>query len=135
MAKILILEDDVTLATSWRDTLRLKGHSVQLSWTSSEAIARSEHESFDVCVVDLMLEAPNQRTGDSGQKFLAHLGRASRDTHPGPRVIGVSGFAMQSDPRFARMIFQYFEADAILSKPFGSEELSDLIDELLADPV
>ena len=75
MARILILEDNIQTAKSWRAALHGANHKVTLSYTSSEAIAHAGYEAFDVFVVDLRISINLSGVRDSGVKLLGHLNR------------------------------------------------------------
>lgn len=55
VARILLVEDDETLALSIRDNLQLEGHGV--SWVDSgpKALVLADEENFDLIVLDVML--------------------------------------------------------------------------------
>ena len=123
MAKILILEDDYDAAQSWRQALLRVGHSVTLSYTSSEAVAHCEHEVFDIFIVDIRIAIEVESVKDSGIKLLAYLNKALPRGEVSKRVIGVSGLMIDQDDALARQSFHMFEVEQFLPKPFQPKSL------------
>ena len=55
MSKILIIEDEETIANLERDYLELSGFEVELESNGTEGLKRALSESFDMYILDLML--------------------------------------------------------------------------------
>lgn len=53
--RILLIEDDLSLATSLQKVLRAEGYAVELASRGDDGLARAEHENFDVVITDLKL--------------------------------------------------------------------------------
>jgi len=55
MAKILIVEDEPTIALGLKNDLKLEGHSVEVAGDGETASNRARQEAFDLILLDLML--------------------------------------------------------------------------------
>ncbi len=55
MSRILIIEDEVSIADLERDYLELSGFEVEIENTGDEGLARALAEEFDLIILDLML--------------------------------------------------------------------------------
>jgi len=109
--RILVVEDEETLAFGIRDALEHAGHEVALAHDGDRAleIAQSEDGNFDLIVLDLMLP------GQSGIDVLKKL-RANKHT---VRVLVLTALADEED------LVRGFEAgaDDYMKKPFSPREL------------
>lgn len=54
-SRILIVEDEPAIALGLEDDLSLEGYDVTVVGNGLEAIERSEYESFDLVLLDVML--------------------------------------------------------------------------------
>ena len=130
---ILILEDNIQTAKSWRAALHGANHKVTLSYTSSEAIAHAGYEAFDVFVVDLRISINLSGVRDSGVKLLGHLNRELPEGDLPRRVIGVSGLKVEGSDAPARQAFQMFDVRYFMPKPFEPSALLETVDRVLAE--
>ncbi|MDO7785922.1 response regulator transcription factor [Desulforamulus aquiferis] len=55
MAKILIIEDDISIAELERDYLEINGFSIEVENSGTKGIERALKEDFDLLILDLML--------------------------------------------------------------------------------
>lgn len=55
MSRILIIEDEITIAELEKDYLELSGFEVEIESTGDAGLARALRESFDLFILDLML--------------------------------------------------------------------------------
>ena len=55
MAKILIVEDEISIAELERDYLELSGFEVEIETTGESGLEKALHEEFDLIILDLML--------------------------------------------------------------------------------
>jgi len=132
MAQILILEDNHILADSWRQELQVSGHQVETSYSSSEAIALADARSFDLFIVDLVIENHDPMKPDSGRRFLRHLRSLDgADVAPAP-VLGVSGLMPMGEEKAARSSFKVFGVEQVLMKPFAPQDLALAVEDVLA---
>jgi DNA-binding response OmpR family regulator len=53
--RILIIEDEVTIAELQRDYLAIDGYDVQIEKTGDGGLAKAKKEAFDLIILDLML--------------------------------------------------------------------------------
>lgn len=132
MASILILEDDYELAAEWRSALRAHGHEVDISYTSSEAIALADGVAYDIFIVDLIISPEDVPIKDSGRNFLIHLNEKAAGRRAPPTVIGVSGFRPGNSSDIARSVFYTYRVRDVLMKPFAAADLVGQVDKLLA---
>ena len=57
--KILIIEDDTSLAWSLKHVLQVEGYTVETAFNVDDGFARARDNVFDVVVTDLQLPSPN----------------------------------------------------------------------------
>jgi DNA-binding response OmpR family regulator len=109
MARILLVEDDVTLAESLRSYLEYNGHHVTTAYSFNEAVDQLERRRFDIYVIDV-----NLGDGD-GIELLEYLRDFEDDT---PTLI----ISALTD---LKTIARGFDAGAedYLKKPFDPQEL------------
>ena len=107
--KILVVEDEETLAFGLRDALVHSGYTVEVAHDGRDAMDVLRRDSFDLVVLDLMLPGMN------GLDILRTLRDESRDV----RVIILSALADEKD------VLTGFElgADDYVPKPFSPREL------------
>ncbi|QGQ95494.1 DNA-binding response regulator [Paenibacillus psychroresistens] len=55
MSKILIIEDELSIAELERDYLEINGYSVDMEHSGDKGLARALNESYDLIILDLML--------------------------------------------------------------------------------
>lgn len=55
MSRILIVEDELSIAELERDYLEINGYSVEMEHSGDKGLARALNESFDLIILDLML--------------------------------------------------------------------------------
>jgi CheY-like chemotaxis protein len=115
MAMILVIDDDPMMLELYREILTRVGHEVVIAENGAQGLARTDRHP-DLIVVDLMMPNVN------GYDFVKQL--RSKDGHPKTPVIAASGLSTGEWALRAG-------ADRFLAKPFRSNELIALIDELL----
>jgi DNA-binding NtrC family response regulator len=111
-AKVLVVDDDVSMRTSIGLLLERHGFDVTLAPNVPEALEVLKAERFDVLLTDLQMPGP----GD-GMTVI----QAARESKPSPVTLLMSG---QPHPD-AEMIA--LATDEILRKPFPMGSLVDLI--------
>jgi len=120
MARLLIIEDGVALASLLVSATSERGHLTSAFHAGSPGLQAASEERFDLAVVDLLL--PDLR----GAEVLERL-----------RSLGVPTIAMSGvfkGDRFARDAVERHGARAFFEKPFALERLLDAIDaEVLRD--
>jgi len=116
-SRILVVEDESTLATTLRDRLRKRGFSVTVAQDGTAGLDLAMREKFDLIVLDLMLPGENglavcQKLRQSGWNTPVLMLTARRQTTD--KVVGLQA-----------------GADDYLTKPFQMAELLARIDALL----
>ncbi len=115
--KILLVEDDESLAASLRRALEVTGYAVQAADGADQGLATVQKEDFDVVVTDL------QMPGSSGLKVLETL----HTTRPRLPVILMTAHHTAEVAITATMLGAY----EYLVKPFKTPELLDLVEKAL----
>ncbi len=107
--KILVVEDEQTLAFGVRDALLHAGYEVEVAHDGDGALGAARRGDFDLIVLDLMLP------GKNGLEVL----RTLRDERKDVRVIILSAMSDERD------VLKGFElgADDYVPKPFSPREL------------
>ena len=115
--RILLVEDDETLAKIVERNLVTRGHSVVVVGTAEQALSRIVEDQPDIVLLDIML--PDR----SGWDVLRRL----QTYHISPQVIVIS--AVRVSPERLRE----FKPLAYLPKPFPLEALLRVIDRASGD--
>jgi len=131
VAHILILDDDFEQATAWRDALVMHGHTVDVCYSSSEAIVYARTTAYDIYIADLMMQS-HAKNNDSGRFLLKYLRETKDLAEVGACAIGVSGLDTHNNAATAQMLFVAFGVYDFLPKPFTPNELVDLVNKKLA---
>ena len=118
MARILVIDDDPMMRELYREILAGAGHEISITENGTQALARIDdhRDQPDLIVVDLMM--PNL----NGYEFVKRLRLVDR--HAKTPVIAASNLSTGEWALHAG-------ADRFLAKPFRSQELIALINELL----
>ena len=130
MARILILEDEISLSSYWRRLLEEHGHQVVCCSTAPKALEEASSTDFDLIVADMMLKEQNRYANSGGLTLLSK--RVTGDLPPIP-IIGVSGHKPQAKllPMSALEIAKTMGVDLALYKPIAPDTLLGAIDKLL----
>jgi CheY-like chemotaxis protein len=118
-ASILICDDEPSLRELMRVSLG-PGYEFHEAEDGAEAIELAERERPDLVLLDVMMP------GRSGLDVVAHI-RGTPELAPTP-IIVISAFSSGADRSAALEL----GATAFLAKPFDPDELSALVEELLA---
>lgn len=128
MAKILIIEDDDSVATALRDLLRAEGFGVDMATDPAEGLANAQSKSYNVVVTDL------QMPGMSGLEIIEQLQRARphlpvilitayHTTETAIRAIKLGAFDYVLKPidpsEFLRILKRALESTRLVAKPLG----------------
>jgi len=118
--RILVVEDEPTVASLVADVLREEGHHVETLLDSVEALERLNREDFDLLICDLKMPKLDGRA--LYEDALRH-GRTSRD-----RVLFITGDTLR--PR----TLDFVERNALpyLAKPFLVDELTRTVRNVLS---
>ena len=114
MAKILCVDDEISVVNLKRAILESAGHNVTASTSAQDAIQKLEHNSYDAVVTDW-------RLGDANGRAVVQAAKS----HTSMPVVVVSGYVAEA--------FQAAEplADLYLEKPVNPEELVIIVNEVL----
>jgi two-component system response regulator ResD len=80
-SRILVVEDDIRLATTLERVLTTEGHQVELAGDGLEALRRAREQPFDLFVLDIMLPSLDALPFD-------RLGLAAAQAARGVRIEG-----------------------------------------------
>ncbi|WPB55936.1 response regulator [Xylophilus sp. GOD-11R] len=118
-ASVLVVEDDEAVRQLVVELLLAHGLQVTQASTGTEGMHRLAGEQrFDLLLTDVGLPGPNGR----------QLADYAQETHPGIRVVLMTGYAEQASMR-SHFLGQTME---LLVKPFGTEQLLAKVDHALA---
>jgi DNA-binding response OmpR family regulator len=109
MARILVVEDEPTLALGLEDDLKLEGYEVEVVRDGEMASRRARERSFDLIILDVML--PHK----DGFEVCRELRRAGLRTP----VILLTARTQESD----KVLGLELGADDYVTKPFSPREL------------
>lgn len=119
MARILIIDDDVSITRMLADYLETRGHTVASAYNGAQGIQYVDLRRPDAIVLDLMLP------GITGVEVAKRL-RRDPDTRDIP-ILTVTGVEGPDD------LAEILMVDAVISKPFSLEtieaELARLLDQ------
>lgn len=119
MKRVLIMEDNVSLAMEWRDVFALNKYSVTLAHNGDEAVEYLDLETYDLVVTDLFVKG-----GRGGLHVIVKLRRMGLKAPP---VIAVTGATASAVRETETNIFleqaKSLGASAAIQKPFGTAEL------------
>ncbi|GEM_PF-1644461 len=118
MAKILIVEDNVDLAETYRDFLEFAGHVVTLVYNGTEAIEYLIRRRLvpDVIILDMQLP------GDSGVVVLGLIRGM-------PRLVRAKVIIASGHTDISQWAIKQWGADLFLQKPISLEVLKRTIDD------
>ncbi|MCC6318473.1 MAG: response regulator transcription factor [Gemmatimonadaceae bacterium] len=117
MSRILIVEDNESLARGLRSNLEFEGHEVDVAATATDGLHRARAGGHDLIILDLMLP-----DGD-GYRVLRALREAGQETP----VLILSALGEEAD----KVRGFRFGADDYVAKPFGLLELIARVEALL----
>lgn len=123
MASLLLIDDDEIIREMTFEILELGGHNVATASSGSDGLELFSHGHFDLIITDIVMP------GVEGLELIGHLRKAS----PSTRIIAISGGSRFSESLYLPAA-KKFGALRTLSKPFGPEELLNLVDEVMAEP-
>jgi CheY-like chemotaxis protein len=127
MKRVLIMEDNMSLAFDWKDAFELNNFEVTLAYKGEEASAHLEHTQFDIVVTDMFVS--------KGKGGLHVIGKLATMGEKAPPVIAVTG--AKSEMYTTKKTNHFLEqarrlgASTSLEKPFTPVELVLLANKLL----
>jgi CheY-like chemotaxis protein len=112
--RVLAVDDDPALARLVGLMLTPRGHTVVMTTSGEEALARLAQEPFDIVISDLSMG-----DGMNGWELAQHV----RDRSPWLRFALVTGWGAGLDPAKAREL----NIEAIIAKPYRVSALDTLL--------
>lgn len=109
MAKILVVEDEPTIALGLKNDLKLEGYSVEVAGDGETALRRAGREAFDLILLDLMLP---RKDGLAVCRELRHAGIRTP-------IIMLTAKAQEAE----KVLGLELGADDYVTKPFSPLEL------------
>jgi CheY-like chemotaxis protein len=119
MASILVIDDDARIRMLLRRVLEKEGHSVEEAGNGALGCERQREAGFDLIITDIVM--PDQE----GVETI----RLLRREFPRLPIVAISGGGGQGIDYLA--MAKRMGADRILAKPFGNQEVSAAVAELL----
>lgn len=114
--RILIVDDEVAVASLLADAIQIQGHATTVVYGGPEALERLNAEPYDAVFLDVLM--PEM----SGVEVLRRL----RETHPTLPVVIITGHAREHELEEARRL----GVAAIIEKPFILNNLSAALSSL-----
>ncbi len=135
MAKILLMEDDVSLAEVLCEVLAAAKHDVTSCVSASEALDHIFNEKFDLLITDIIVRKERKTVPDGGISLISRLrGALNWNLAPWMRempIIAISGAVRYQGMADILKISRDLGADITLAKPTDMNELLRSIDVLL----
>lgn len=142
MAHILIMEDDLDQAKTWRNVLRVEGHEVVLTTGAQAAMTHLTDARFDLAIVDMFIKRGDRYLPDGGVRLISWLrgprlkvdmqengARALMDIP----ILAISGGAYVRGGHDPLRLARDQGADMWLRKPVEREEFLAAVNRLLLD--
>ncbi len=124
MARILIIEDEMSIRMLAADVLRLGGHEVAEAPNGIEGLAMAAQWPIDLVITDIIMPMKD------GIETIMVLRRA----YPNLPVIAISGGGRFSSYDHLNLA-QKLGARAVLTKPFDGRSLLNTVANVLGQPV
>lgn len=122
MASVLIIDDDTSIRRVVRAALERAGHRVAEAGNGAEGMQRYRIAPADLVITDVFM--PDQ----DGIETIQQL----REEFPAARILAISGGSVAGTSGTLRDAL-LLGADATLAKPFTIEQLTRIIDGMLAE--
>ena len=118
---ILVVDDDASFRGMLQSMLERQHHAVVVAQDGSEAMKRFREQPPDLVITDLIM--PDKE----GLETIREIRRGNADI----RIIAMSGGGRVSPATYLSIALD-MGADAVLAKPFSSQQLLDAIEAALA---
>lgn len=134
MARILMLEDEVDLASVVVDSLRAQDHAVTVVATVAEARSALAAQCFDALILDMFIRDPasGALAAQGGLSVINAVRRPHPEqplaTPPNVRIVCVSGAMLRVGSDTVLRVSESLGADAVLDKPFSPRALFAALD-------
>lgn len=120
MSRVLVIDDDKFVRMSIRAVLEGAGHDVSEAGDADTGIALQRAEPFDALIVDLIM--PEKE----GLEAIREL----KQDYPDLPILAISGGGEIVKKNFVQ-VAHLFGAAATLEKPFGGEDLLDMLNAVM----
>lgn len=120
MPQILIIDDDVQIRLLIRRILENEGHGVLEAADGKKGIMLLKNNNIDLVITDIIM--PEKE----GLETIIDI----RHDFPETKIVAISGGGKTGLPNFLPAA-KKFGAHRILSKPFGKNEILDVVNDLL----
>jgi CheY-like chemotaxis protein len=124
MASILLIDDDNQVRMVLEGFLNHDGHQVHSAASGKEARALLDGKSFDLVLTDIVM--PEQ----DGFEVIMHL--IAQPVRP--RIVAISGGTPSLPHQQLLSMASRMPIEQVLSKPISYEQLSRVVNEVLAAP-
>lgn len=135
MAKILLMEDDESLATVLSEVLSAEGHEITTCTSATDAFAHISAAKFDLLITDIIVLKDNKSVPDGGISLISRLrGALSWNLEPWMKempIIAISGAIHNQGMADLLNISRDLGADITLGKPTDTKDLLNAINLLL----
>tara|TARA_Y100000815_G_C13217909_1_gene453161 strand:+ start:126 stop:545 length:420 start_codon:yes stop_codon:yes gene_type:complete len=135
--RILILEDDTEFSELLQMDLEGSGHQVDLCETGTEAFDKLEDAPYDLLIADIYIWREGSVRTDGGLLVTGRMSalRLSDKTDPraAMKIIVMSGAVSRPGQSHILEVAATMGADAVLAKPFSSDDLHRTINRLMPD--
>lgn len=123
VAQILVIEDDDLVRSVVRQMLELMGHRVKEASDGRNALRLDDRDPSDVVLTDIYMP------GMEGMETIREL----RRRRPDAKVIAMSGGGGGMAACESLKVAQLLGANQTLHKPFGRDQLQDVLHHVLED--
>lgn len=120
MARILVVDDEELVRLTLRQMLEAGGHDVIEAANGKQGVALEAEHAVDLVVTDIIM--PEQE----GIETIVQL----RRKNPSLKIVAISGGGRMKNMDFLK-IAANVGADATLTKPFSTQELTEVVDRCL----
>jgi CheY-like chemotaxis protein len=120
MAKILLIEDDNSMALLYKTAIEVEGHSVEIANDGQDGLARATDSKFDLIILDIVL--PNMSGLDILGKIMTHP--SAKDS----KVVMLTNYGQQENIKKA---YDLGAVDVLLKYRMTPTEAANKVKELV----
>jgi len=135
LPRILILEDDLDFAGLLKMDLEDAGYHVEVETSGEAALKRLSSEDFDLVITDIHIWKEGRPSPDGGLLLTGRLRNfpalQAEGRLVGLPIIAISGAVARPGQSQILNAAKSVGADAVLAKPFDSDEMRALVSQLL----
>lgn len=131
---VLVLEDDMELASNFSEYLTVAGFEVTVAKSGTDALELAARERFDVAVVDMFIRQAGQVVPDGGLSLIFKLrNSAGLRTPKNVPVLAISGSALTRTEQSPLHMAMTVGATSTMEKPIDAFEFVDEVSRLVRD--